>query len=290
MDFNGDGFDDLLWRNDNGMVGYWYGRADGGFSINSKLFAAPLDWQIARTGDFNGDGRDDILWRHSGGAVGYWFGQADGSFTVNNKITGVLNAWHIEGTGDFNGDGRADILWRHDNGTVGTWLGQQDGSFAIGLEVAVPLSWRIGGTGDFDGDGRADILWLGGGANWMGTWSGAQDGTFVINSQLNYNRMGVSGIGDFNADGRDDLVIVDDWSFYSVDYALPGGGFGADDYDPFGDAASSTTLRKIGDFNGDGDADLIFRHTNGTLSVGTFSTPVPNDWHLVGDLTQVGGW
>ena len=30
-DFNGDGRDDVLWRNDNGTVTDWLGQADGGF-------------------------------------------------------------------------------------------------------------------------------------------------------------------------------------------------------------------------------------------------------------------
>ena len=285
-DFNGDGRDDLLWRNDQGMVGYWYGQEEGGFAINSRLTYAPLDWMIIGTGDFDGDGQADILWRNENGTIGYWYGEQDGSFTVNNKLAGVPNSWWIEGTGDFNGDGRDDILWRHEDGRVGTWLGQADGSFMPGIEITVPLNWWITGVGDFDGDGRSDILWQGGGGegNWVGTWSGGADGSFVINGELTYIRPSPQFIGDYNNDGLDDFVLADDWSFYSVVYARPGGGFSTDEYEPFGDSSSATTMRSVGDFNGDGQADTVFRHTDGRLFVnGEIVAAVSNNWHLTID-------
>jgi hypothetical protein len=282
-DFNGDGRDDILWRNDNGTVGYWYGEENGGFTINPKLTNVSNDWTIVGTADFNGDGRDDILWANAAAGVGYWYGEQDGSFSVNSKILGFPAGWYVTGTGDFNGDGNADILWRQGfDGRVGTWLGQDDGSFQIGIEVAVPRAWGIVGTGDFDEDGHDDILWWGN--NYLGTWSGTDSG-FTINDELTYMRVSTSGTGDFDGDGRDDVVLVDDWSFYSVLYALPEGGFGGE-YDPFGDASSATRLRRLGDFDGDGRADTLFRHTNGTITVDGLSVPVPNDWHIVGDFVD----
>ena len=69
-DFNGDGRDDILWRNDDGRVIDWLGRADGGFASNTPTAPrCPTSWQVASIGDFNGDGRDDILWRNDNGAV-----------------------------------------------------------------------------------------------------------------------------------------------------------------------------------------------------------------------------
>ena len=284
-DFNGDGRDDLLWQNDQYMVGYWYGEADGSFTVNPTLRFAPLDWVITGTGDFNGDGRDDILWRNHNGTVGYWYGEADGSFTVNSTLTSVPHIWAIAGTGDFNGDGRDDILWRHNDGRVGTWLGQADGSFVTGIEISVPLSWRITGTGDFDGDGRDDILWQG--YDLIGTWSGAASGGFVVNSELSVARRDALFVADFNGDGRDDAVIPDDWSFYNVFYSMPGGGFDSGEYNPFGDSSSPTTLRTVGDYDGDGIDDTVFRHTDGRLLVnGELAAAVPNNWHIATDWSD----
>ena len=77
-DFNGDGRDDLLWRNTDGTVTEWLGQANGGFASNGPFNTnamGPDRWQIAAIGDFNGDGRDDILWRNDSGDLTNWLGQ-----------------------------------------------------------------------------------------------------------------------------------------------------------------------------------------------------------------------
>jgi hypothetical protein len=281
-DFNGDGRDDLLWRNDNGMVGYWFGEATGGFTINATLAYAPLDWLISGSGDFNGDGRDDILWRHDNGTVGYWFGQTDGSFTVNSKVVTVPLAWTIAGTGDFNGDGRDDILWRNEDGRIGTWLGQQDGSFQPTFERAVSIYWYALGVGDFNGDDRSDILWWDG--EYYGTWTGSADGGFDINPVLTRSFLGGNLIGDFDGDGRDDFVVVDQWSWYNVMYSMPDGRFDPGEYNPFGDASSGTTLRSVRDYNGDGQDEPLFRRTDGAIFLnGDAIATVPTSWHISQD-------
>ncbi|MFN2472633.1 MAG: FG-GAP repeat domain-containing protein, partial [Sphingomicrobium sp.] len=65
-DFNGDGKDDMLWRNDNGTLSDWLGNSSGGFTINDgvALQNVPNSWHVVGTGDFNNDGKDDILWRN----------------------------------------------------------------------------------------------------------------------------------------------------------------------------------------------------------------------------------
>jgi hypothetical protein len=69
-EFNGDGNNDFLWRNDNGSVATWdmNDRSSSGAVVGN----ASNDWHIAGTGDFNGDGNSDILWRNDNGAVATW--------------------------------------------------------------------------------------------------------------------------------------------------------------------------------------------------------------------------
>ena len=47
-DFNGDGRSDILWRNDNGLVGEWLGQSNGGFVGNANV-NIPLEnsWHVA---------------------------------------------------------------------------------------------------------------------------------------------------------------------------------------------------------------------------------------------------
>ncbi len=51
-DFNGDGRDDILWRNVDGQLSNWLGTTAGGFTPNNANSATtvPLAWQVARHG------------------------------------------------------------------------------------------------------------------------------------------------------------------------------------------------------------------------------------------------
>ena len=100
-DFNGDGHDDLLWREASGQLTDWLGTATGGFTQNSANFSelVSVQWSIAAVGDYNGDGRDDLLWRQdSTGWMTNWLGTSAGAFTANsaNFSTGADTSWQIE--------------------------------------------------------------------------------------------------------------------------------------------------------------------------------------------------
>jgi Ca2+-binding RTX toxin-like protein len=150
-DFNGDGRDDILWRNEDGRVSNWLGDGQGGFTVNDHyaMIAAPVTWQVVGTGDFNGDGRADVLWRSETGALSNWLGTAAGSFANNdvNAMHAVSNAWQVADTGDFNGDGRADLLWQARTGEASTWLGTAAGGFDINdanaMIAGVGGDWEI---------------------------------------------------------------------------------------------------------------------------------------------------
>ena len=119
-DFNGDGNDDILWRNDSGVVVEWQMNGSQVLSAQAVSGAGP-DWHIVGTGDFNGDGKSDILWRNDIGQVVEW--QMNGSQVQSAAYVGGAGSdWHIVGVGDFNSDGNDDILWRQDSGVVVEWL------------------------------------------------------------------------------------------------------------------------------------------------------------------------
>ncbi len=218
-DLNGDGRDDILWRNADGSLTNWLGQANGGYSNNGAngYVGVATSWHVAGMGDFNGDGRDDILWRNDNGAMTNWLGTAAGGYLDNsaNASASLSTSWHIAGTGDFNGDGRDDILWRNDNGAMTDWLGQSNGSHLNNPNASTSLStsWVIAGTGDFDGDGRDDILWRNDDTGDMTNWLGQANGGFENNPNastfvpLSWN---INGTGDFNGDGRDDILWRND--------------------------------------------------------------------------------
>jgi hypothetical protein len=213
--FNGDGFDDVLWRSDSGTADDLLGATNGSFVGNPNFVLNPgADWHIVGTGDFNGDGLSDILWQSDSGTLNEFLGQSNGGFIGNILATNPGSAWHVAGTGDFNGDGKDDILWRNDSGVISDWLGQADGTFvdnyANAANGAAGTSWQVAGTGDFNGDGKDDILWR----NTDGTiddFLGQANGGFVDNYAVGMqplsNDLQIAGVGHFDGDGRADVLI-----------------------------------------------------------------------------------
>ena len=275
-DFNGDGRSDVLWRQDNGTITDWLGQANGGFVGNAANASVNVSavWQAEGVGDFNGDGRDDILWRHDNGTITDWLGQANGGFVGNaaNASINVSNLLQIEGIGDFNGDGRDDILWRHDNGTVVNWLGQANGGFvdnSANTGIGVGAVWHIEGVGDFNGDGRDDILWRHDNGT-ITDWLGQANGGFVgnaANASINVSTAWqVQGVGDFNGDGRDDILWRNDNGTVVDWLGQANGGFVGNAANLNIDVSDALHVEAIGDYNGDGRDDILWRHDNGTVT------------------------
>ena len=298
-DFNGDGRDDVLWRNDNGLVTNWLASGNGSFTANNALQTQmDLAWNAAGIGDFNGDGRSDILWRHDNGLVTDWLGLSNGTFTGNSSLaTQVSTSWHIVGTGDFNGDGRDDVLWRNDNGLVISWLASGGGQFAgnNNLLTQVPTDWHIVGTGDFNGDGRDDILWRNN-SGLVTDWLGQTNGAFIGNtgkflSQID-NGWHVVATGDFNGDGRYDILwrhdngLVTDW------LGLSDGSFTGNTDHFLNQLGTSWQVAQTGDFNADARDDILWRSSDGSMtswfgqtdasfaSNTGFQTQMATNWHV----------
>jgi len=205
-DLNGDGKDDLIWRNTDGGVAGWLmnGAAP---TATAMVGGAPNQWQIVGIGDFNFDGRDDLIWRSSAdGAVAVWLMNGLGAHQ-DSIISGAPLDWSVAAIADFDGDGRDDIMLRHTDGTLARWTTNgvtQTGAAIIG---SVSAAMEIAGVGDFDGDGRADILWRNTSDGSASIWR--MKGDTVLNSATigaAPAEWHIAQVGDFNGDGKDDII------------------------------------------------------------------------------------
>ena len=153
-DFNGDGRDDVLVRNDDGR--WFYYPMSGRRPITSQRGLADLTrnlaWQVAGIGDFNGDGNDDVLLRNEDGRWFYYPMDGRRHIVSERGLAGLTpnTAWQLAGIGDLNGDGRDDVLLRNEDGR---WFyypmsGRRPITSQRGLaNLTRNLAWSIAGGG-----------------------------------------------------------------------------------------------------------------------------------------------
>jgi probable HAF family extracellular repeat protein len=265
--------------NDAGrIVGYYTDSSSyHGFVLNTK--AAPHD--------LNGDYAADVVWRNTNGTVAGWL-MNGASISSGANLTYQGNpiapdvSWSVAGTADFNGDGNADLLWRQSSGGLALWSmnGQSVTSSAPityqGSQLAPDASWSIAGTADFNGDGNADLLWRqSSGALAMWSMNGATVGssapvTYQGNQLAPDASWSVAGVGDFNGDGGADLVWRQSSGALSL-WSMNGNAVSASSaITSQGNAVApdaSWSIAGVGDFNGDGHADLLWRQNTGAVAI-----------------------
>jgi hypothetical protein len=244
----------------------------GGPGDNDAFGAAWVFVRRSSTGthDFNGDLVSDLLWADTGGDVAMWL--MNGSEIAQAGLLGNVGiAWSVVGQRDFNGDGIADILWRDTStGAVAIW-------FMNGLQVAstaglgnIPTNWSIVGTGDLNGDGDGDLLWrdsnTGAVAAWFMSGSTVTATAAFGTVPLSWTIVGDDNNGNvFWRDTAGDLAI---WQVSGQEVVSAN----------IGNTPGNWVIAGLGDFNGDGLTDYLWRDTNsGTVAV----------WFTVGTGTQI---
>ncbi len=177
-DFNGNGTEDLLWRNyQTGANGIWLMNELERRAIRNLEVESNTDWYIAGTGDANGDGMPDLYWRNDrNGANGIWYLNEDYTTRAKVSITGQDNPnWQLVAVADMNNDDVPDLIWRNrDTGSNGVWLmggqGGQEVTEVVTLNEELNPDWTIRGTGDFNGDGNQDLIWRNNANGNNGVW------------------------------------------------------------------------------------------------------------------------
>ena len=288
-DFNNDGRSDVLWRHTGGDVAIWEMK---GTTATAQVDLGHSDtaWQIAgtaslvqSTGDFDGDHRSDILWRSSGGDVAIW--EMEGTTPKAQVDLGPVDtAWQIAGVGDFDGDGKADILWRHSGGDVAIWLMNGTTPTSTAVVGSIDTAWQIVGIGDFDGDGKADILWHksdGSLAIWLmnGITPKAQVAIGTVDTSWQ-----VAGVGDFDGDGMADILWQGAAALSGSVAMWEMNGVTPKTQAVVGTVDSGWQIVSTGDYDGDGKADILWRHTGGDVAIWEMNGTAPKAQAVVGTV------
>ncbi|GAA3896222.1 hypothetical protein GCM10022276_14020 [Sphingomonas limnosediminicola] len=167
--------------------------------------------------------------------------------------------------------------------------GMQEGGVEIRLQGVA--------HNDFDGDGISDFMWRDASGT-MSEWTGTKSGGFQWNSSTSFavgNDWTMLGFGDFTGDGHNDILwrqtstgMVQEWA------SIDNGGAGSFAWKVDYNLPTTQQFQTIGDFNGDGRQDVMWRTTDGTLSEwlgqvgGGFqwnpysAFNVTNDWKVIG--------
>ncbi len=267
-DFNGDGIDDIAWRNrSSGYVSAWL------MDKNAHRHAvhpsnATSDWEALSPGDYNGDGIDDIAWRNtSSGYVSVWLMDKNGNRHAVHSGD-ASSAWQALAPGDFNGDGITDIAWRNSStGYVSVWLMDSNGHRHVVHSGDATSAWQALAPGDYNGDGITDIAWRNTSTGYVSVWLMDSNGhRHVVHPSDATRGWEALAPGDYNGDGITDIAWRNTATGYVSLWLMDKNGHRHAVHS--GDAGGGWQALGSGDYNGDGIDDMAWRNTaTGYVSV-----------------------
>ena len=240
VDFNADGFTDIMGYNPINGQQVWYLNNGKGFSQlgfrntnlatvsndvlrltnNEPVFLYFMDW--------NGDGRTDLMTYHkSTGANNCYFNQSNKQTLRFVHQRSPLNPAQIKGgegvyPGDWDGDGLADVLWYDKKTGTNRWIINNAQGAATRISFDTPIANKIMPSeiiegmglrfGNWNGDGLTDIMWYNKIANKGKWWCNKGNLQFqkkeakgaLTNHLVETKRIHFL---DYNGDGADDLMI-----------------------------------------------------------------------------------
>jgi hypothetical protein len=272
-DFTGNGFDDIAGR--VAETGQWFvAVSNGSNSFKTTLWDAwspntpNFTWVDVHVGDFNGDGKADIVGRVL--QTGYWYvaTSTGGAFQ-----TTAWDAWTPQITwldvqvGDLTGNGKSDIVGR-DKATGAWYVAISTGTafYTQFWDLWSPgIAWADVHLADLTGDGRDDIIGMvPGTGEW---WAAVSVGTAFRTSRwgvwspglVDLNALMDVAIADFNDDGKADVAAYDAKTGQWFASLSTGSALTAPLPWATWDPTKTWVNVQVGDFNGDGRADIVAR-------------------------------
>jgi hypothetical protein len=218
MDFNNDGFKDVICLNNNAGPSNTFftyqGNGNGNFTNlysvtnNPSWITTANDVAFA---DFDNDNYLDIVTANVS-LFGYSIlkGNANFSFPTFTFAT-LTSASNDVVTGDFNNDGFPDFVTVNGGAQINTLLGNGNCTFQAPLNMPLPSSCALIAAGNFNGDNFKDLVVLNtsSGGNNLHVLFGNGSGNFTINQSIPLNTT-FSDIksADLNNDGKDEIILT----------------------------------------------------------------------------------
>jgi hypothetical protein len=241
LDFNGDGYSDLVYLMfDTALDARYYLRlgGPGGIPASDTTYFVSGDLTgtaAAALGDVNGDGYADFLLGDPttpNGSMALVYGNDDPlhltGWALPGDFAGERFGNVVAFAGDPNGDGYADFLVQSggtgDVSTAHLFYGSPEGPTVDPVWTSTGSTawhgWRLGTAGDVDGDGHSEIFVSspyrdnpGGGEGRVDVFAGGTEAPGVRaiftdqGDALNDHFGTAVAIGDWNGDGIDDVAV-----------------------------------------------------------------------------------
>lgn len=250
----------------------------------------------------------NLIFRHDGtGQVVVWNSFEDDGSNLDFDVGGrVAPDFTIQGAGDFDGDGSDDLVWRSAGGQVVIWTGLVAGGprADFDLHPVIASSWKIQAIADFDGDQKADLLWKndnGAMVLWNNIQSNGGHGDLDF-GQAPSSDSRILGAGDFDGNGCADILWQNPSGRISIWSRIDDRCSIEKNFDVAIINPAEWHFQGVGDFDGDGMSDVLWRHntgqmvawlglrTNGMLGDRNVGQPVAPEWMVqrIGDFVGDG--
>jgi len=267
---------------------HFYERsADGAFRHQTARFVHSIDVgseSIPAAGDLDGDGDTDLLLANkidpdsTSTSLVYRFENQGTPGQPAFQQTGLLDlpeGYHYApALGDLNGDGRADLLLGTWKGDIAYYRSTSDGGFEAVNRQFVSLSRASNSTptlGDLDGDGDLDLIVgeAGGTLHAFRNTGTPQEPQFTrvpeALSDVDVGHRSAPHLGDWDGDGRLDLIVGSRDQGLALYRSTASSPFAFAPPDALPIDAPRLATPVLGDWDGDGDADLMMGSTSGGL-------------------------